>query len=211
MLKEHNMTTLRKNVSTTNLYLSRINNQITSHLCFLFTERLKAGSGPVCLLTRNISLKPLRTSRTTFLICGTSLKIRSGRRQRSIMRSWAPDSGGTLFGSQHKKIRLTYRVGRKITLKGTALPWFQILNVKSLTADDFAMAHLYCFININAINIPYEIVSIGSVGCSIKCKQCLCETIWILLKWVNRMKLMWLGHLSKVLFRVIKKGSSEPH
>lgn len=59
-------------------------------------------------LTRKISLNPLRTSRTTFLIWGTSLKILSGRRQRSIISSWAPDSGGTSGGSQHRKIRLTY-------------------------------------------------------------------------------------------------------
>lgn len=38
-------------------------------------------------LTRKISLNPLRTSRTTFLIWGTSLKILSGRRQRSIISS----------------------------------------------------------------------------------------------------------------------------
>lgn len=62
-------------------------------------------------LTRKISLKPLRTSRTTFLIWGTSLKIRSGRRQRSIISSWAPDSGGMSGGSQHRKIKLTYREG----------------------------------------------------------------------------------------------------
>lgn len=148
-----NMTTLSKNASTTN-----INNQITIHnnqSSLLSFYGVTKGRKWTCLLTRKISLKPLRTSRTTFLICGTSLKIRSGRRQRSIMRSWAPDSGGTLFGSQHKNIRLTYRVGRKITLKGTALQWFPILNVKSLTADDFAMSHLYCFININAISITY--------------------------------------------------------
>ena len=59
-------------------------------------------------LTKKISLNPLRTSRTTFLIWGTSLKILSGRRQRSIISSWAPDSGGTSGGSQHRKIRLTY-------------------------------------------------------------------------------------------------------
>lgn len=38
-------------------------------------------------LTKKISLNPLRTSRTTFLICGTNLKILSGRRQRSIISS----------------------------------------------------------------------------------------------------------------------------
>lgn len=89
------------------------------------TARKKAPSQD---LTRKISLNPLRTSRTTFLIWGTSLKILSGRRQRSIISSWAPDLGGTSVGSQHRKIRLTWttsavkswqRVWRKLFGTGT--------------------------------------------------------------------------------------------
>lgn len=70
-------------------------------------------------LTRKISLNPLRTSRTTFLIWGTSLKILSGRRQRSIISSWAPDLGGMSVGSQHRKIRFTCTTS-------TVKPWQRV-------------------------------------------------------------------------------------
>lgn len=59
--------------------------------------------------TRNISLKPLKSSRTTFLIWGTSLNIRRGLKQRNTIKSWVPDLAGTLYGIQHRKIRLTWK------------------------------------------------------------------------------------------------------
>lgn len=58
-------------------------------------------------LTRSISLKPRTSSYTTRRMWGTRMKMRSGRRQRSIIRICAPEFCGTDFGSQQRNTRLT--------------------------------------------------------------------------------------------------------
>lgn len=63
-----------------------------------------------CRLTNRISLKPLHSSDTTFLICGTRLKIRRGLKHLKIRRSWIPDCAGTSFGIQHENTKETWKI-----------------------------------------------------------------------------------------------------
>ena len=56
--------------------------------------------------TRKISLKPRHNSITTLRMCGTSMKIRSGRRHRRTMRNWTLDCSGTSWGIQMTKTKL---------------------------------------------------------------------------------------------------------
>lgn len=58
--------------------------------------------------TKMISLKPLISSYTTFLIWGTRTKILRGRKHLSSMNTWAGESLSASSGIQNRKITLTY-------------------------------------------------------------------------------------------------------
>lgn len=58
------------------------------------------------ILTNKISLNPRHNSSTTFLMCGTSEKIRKGRTHRQIINKCAEEFVATLVGIQHKNTKL---------------------------------------------------------------------------------------------------------
>ncbi len=65
------------------------------------------------LPTSKISLKPRKSSYTTFLMCGTRLNIRRGLRHRRMSRKCAPEFCRTWSGIQHRKITPIWRWEKK--------------------------------------------------------------------------------------------------
>ena len=61
--------------------------------------------------TKIISLNPLHNSLTTFLICGTSIKILRGLKHLRSIKNWATEWGDIVLGIQHAHTKLT--IGRQ--------------------------------------------------------------------------------------------------